>query len=159
MPEFGTWLKAELNAMARSEGISLRKLLELRGANRANIYRWFKLDNSMEGPARETVDREFDRLGISIEERTEPYGYLGWTTPDSTEALSDLEGKRRRAEAYMRALERRGALTPELKAKYEAVLRSAERAYDSAMDAAIEEMEADLADIPRETDGGEGHGR
>lgn len=141
LPEFSKWLKQKLDDLARAEGKSLRRLIEDSGANRANLYRWQKLTNDMDGPVRDLVDRDFDKLGISEAERAEPYGYLGWSVREEEESFTVLEGKLRRVEAILRMK----TLTPEQRAKYESYKESAENAAEALMDRIIADYERDEA--------------
>lgn len=141
LPAFSRWLKVKLDALAGAEGTSLRKLMEDKKSNRANLYRWQKLTEEMDGPQREQVDREFDKLGISNEERVEPYGYLGWTVVSSEgESMSVLEGKIRRAKLILKSK----SLDEAQRAKFESMLRGYERAYEGMLDELIEEFERDI---------------
>lgn len=142
LPEFSKWLKQKLDDLARAEGKSLRRLIEDSGANRANLYRWQKLTNEMDGPLRDLVDRDFDKLGIPEEDRVEPYGYLGWNVrADEEETITSLEGKLRRVDAILRMK----TLTPAQRAKYEAVKESAETSAEALMDRIIDDFERDEA--------------
>lgn len=141
LPEFSRWLKQKLDDLARAEGKSLRGLIEDSGANRATLYRWQKLTNDMDGPVRDLVDREFDKLGISESERAEPYGYLGWTFQVEEESFPALEKKLRRVEAILRMK----TLTAEQRAKYETFKESAENAAEALMDRIIADYERDEA--------------
>jgi len=141
LPAFSRWLKAKLNAMATEERVSLRKLLDDRGSNRANLYRWQALTDEVQGPQREQVDREFDKLGISNEDRAEPYSYLGWiVAPSEGESMSALEGKIRRAKLILKSK----SLDDAQRAKFESMLRGYERAYEGMLDELIEEFERDI---------------
>lgn len=141
LPEFSKWLKQKLDDLARAEGKSLRRLIEDSGANRANLYRWMKLTNDMEGPLRDLVDRDFDRLGIPEAERAEPYGYLGWNVGAEEETLTALEGKIQRVNAILRMK----TLTPAQRAKYEVIKESAESSAEALMDRIINDFERDEA--------------
>ncbi len=141
LPAFSRWLKVKLDALAREEGTSLRKLMEDKGSNRASLYRWQALTDQVQGPQREQVDREFDKLGISNEERAEPYGYLGWiVASDEGADISALDGKIRRARSILRAK----SLSDAERAKFESLLRGYERAYEGMLDQLIEEFERDI---------------
>jgi hypothetical protein len=149
LPAFSRWLKAKLDALARSEGVSLRRLMEDKGSNRANLYRWQKLTEGMDGPQREQVDREFDKLDIPAEERAEPYGYLGWAVAsDEPTSISALEGKIRRARLILKSK----SLTDEERAKFKSMLRGYERAYEGMLDELIEEFERDIDPTRRSAD-------
>lgn len=140
LPAFSAWLKRWLDAEARREGVSLRKLMESRGSNRANLNRWQNLTEDMSGPTRETVDREFDSLGISEEDRAEPYGYLGWTAATVGERMTSLEAKMKRAEAFLRL-----DITPAQREEYERGLADARAVYEMLLDRVIAQAEANLA--------------
>lgn len=140
LPAFGVWLRNWLDAEARREGVSIRKLTEMRGSNRANLNRWQNLTNDMAGPTRETVDREFDQLNISDEERVEPYGYLGWKVVSEGERLTSLEAKMARAEALLRL-----DLSPTQRAEYERMLEDFEVAHEAMLDRFFKRVESDMA--------------
>lgn len=149
LPAFSRWLKAKLNALASAEGVSLRGLMEDKGSNRANLYRWQKLTDEMDGPQREQVDREFDKLGIPDEEREEPYGYLGWAVAsDEGVTMSALEGKIRRSQMILKSK----SLSDEERAKFKSLLRGYERAYEGMLDELIEEFERDIDPTRKSSD-------
>jgi len=149
LPAFSRWLKTKLDALARAEGVSLRKLMEDNGSNRANLYRWQKLTEEMDGPQREQVDREFDKLGIPAEEREEPYGYLGWAVAlDEGVTMSALEGKIRRAQLILKSK----SLSEEERAKFKSLLRGYQRAYEGMLDELIEEFERDIDPTRKSSD-------
>ncbi|MEU6858865.1 hypothetical protein AB0B28_08335 [Glycomyces sp. NPDC046736] len=149
LPAFGRWLRRTVDALARAEGVSHRKFMEDRDVNRANVSRWYKLTNEMAGPTRETVEREFDRLGISDEDRAEPYGHLGWAVSSSGERLSSLEAKRRRAEALLRL-----NLSPAQRAEYKRMLGDYEAAHEALLDRFFERAEADMRQAREDAEGG-----
>jgi len=151
LPAFSRWLKANLAAKARAEGVSVRKFLEARKVNRANIIRWQVLASDDAGPQRETVDREFDRIGFTEAERVEPYGYLGWNVTPDLEEMSSLDAKIKRAEALLRL-----SLTEAQRAEYERMLADYKAAFEFQLDRFIDRAEGDMKQAQEERERG-GH--
>lgn len=141
LPAFSRWLKAWLSNKASAEGTSIRRLVEERGANRSNLNRWQALTNDMDGPTRESVDREFDLLRIPEGDRVEPYSYLGWAVPTGGERMTSLDAKIKRAEALLRT-----DLSENQRAEYQRMLDDYKATYELLLDRFFDRVQADLAE-------------
>lgn len=140
------WLKGVLDElMGPPKNLTRSDIADKSKVHRNRIDDWLKLKAY---PQPKTLERFCNNLGIDY---AVPATILGWTNgdgPSTQEDPSSAWNKRKRAEALMRALDRRGALTPERRQKYEAIIATAERSYEAGIDQLFEVYERDFAEDP-----------
>jgi hypothetical protein len=150
---FTLWFETEVNRRMREEKWSGSAVIKHAKMARSTYYAWLD-PNDESRPNLGTLERVCHRLGLS-------YGtalaILSWTPGDRGSGglvYLEMEKKKRRAESLMSARERRGVLSPELRAAFESQLESIERNMRQMMDDLIERIEEDFDTTDGQAPGG-----
>lgn len=154
---FGDWVEDSLDYLKATEGLTRRGAFEKAGLSHTQVYSWMGMPASA-GYADPTPDkvRQFcDRLGLNYTEAATRLGWIQGADSGARRTPTEIELERMRAEAMMRNFEKRGRLTDARRAKYEAIIRGAGRAYMANMAEFFEEAERDMAtdNAPSGSDG------